>query len=361
VTELRRHQLKQIAKSFGIAFAITFVYACITPDRQVHPLLTMLVFGVPFGAFFGFAGPLFRKARHRSFALTLVLQGCATLLILVGAFVFSLWPYIALHESLGLFDSKMLQILAHILGRGYAAASLMGAFLLTIVFSCISQVSRKLGPGVLWNWVTGKYHEPREEERIFMFLDIKDSTMLGERLGNLKFSALVRDFFSDLTRPLIECKGEVSHYIGDEAVLTWTPPRGLARANCLRFFFSLKEEIRSKSAHYEGKYGVVPSFKAGVHIGPVVATEVGQLKSEIVYHGDVLNTASRLQSHCNVTRDDLLVSGDLMARLQLPEGWHAHSLGSVLFKGKEHEVKVFGVYDRMPEPEPAVGRAATMV
>jgi hypothetical protein len=39
-----------------------------------------------------------------------------------------------------------------------------------VVAAFLNEVSRKLGPGVLWNWVRGRYHDPREEERVFMFL-----------------------------------------------------------------------------------------------------------------------------------------------------------------------------------------------
>jgi adenylate cyclase len=35
--------------------------------------------------------------------------------------------------------------------------------------------------------------------------------------------------------------------------------------------------------------------KAGAHVGRVVATEVGTIKSEIVFHGDVVNTTARVQ------------------------------------------------------------------
>jgi adenylate cyclase len=38
----------------------------------------------------------------------------------------------------------------------------------------------------------------------------------------------------------------------------------------------------------------VPEFKGALHGGNVVVSEVGKYKSEIAYHGDVLNTTSRM-------------------------------------------------------------------
>jgi hypothetical protein len=46
-------------------------------------------------------------------------------------------------------------------------------------------VSRKLGPGVFLNWLFGYYQRPRTETRVFMFLDMRDSTKLAESLGDL--------------------------------------------------------------------------------------------------------------------------------------------------------------------------------
>jgi len=59
---------------------------------------------------------------------------------------------------------------------------------------------------------------------------------------------------------------------------------------------------------YLDLYGVYPEFKAGLHAGKVVVTWIGDIKKEIVYHGDVLNTTSRLEAECNRYNQTLLVS-----------------------------------------------------
>ena len=52
--------------------------------------------------------------------------------------------------------------------------------------------------------------------------------------------------------------------------------------------------MHSRKALYEKKFGVVPIFRGEIDVGAVTATEVGDIKREIAYHGDPLNTASRL-------------------------------------------------------------------
>ena len=121
------------------------------------------------------------------------------------------------------------------------------AFAVMLLITLVTRTSRMLGPGVLLNWVTGRYHRPRTEERVFMFLDMRDSTMLGERLGDVRFSALIQAFFDDLTEPVLRTGGEVSHYIGDEAVLTWKAARGLADANCVRCFYLMRQAVAERA------------------------------------------------------------------------------------------------------------------
>jgi adenylate cyclase len=201
-------------------------------------------------------------------------------------------------------------------------------------------VSRKFGPGAFWNWIRGYYYTPKEEERIFMFLDMRSSTMLAEKLGDMKFSKLVRDFFEDLTGPIVETRAEVSHYVGDEAVLTWWPRKGLPEARCIQCFFRMQLVIAKRSDYYMKEYGVVPEFKAGAHIGRVVATEVGSIKSEIVFHGDVLNTTARVQNACSEFDADFLLTEALASRLPKAAWLELQPIGAVALKGKSEKVQL---------------------
>ena len=108
-------------------------------------------------------------------------------------------------------------------------------------------------------------------------------------------------------------------------------------------YFKMRRAIQDRAEYYTAQYGFVPEFKAGLHIGPVVATEVGEIKSEIVFHGDVMNTAARIQALCNSEGVGLLLSGDLADRLVLPSGMTLKRLGPRALKGKENEVEIVAV------------------
>jgi len=209
-----------------------------------------------------------------------------------------------------------------------------------LIITAIRGMSRKIGPGAFFNWIRGYYYTPKEEERVFMFLDMRRSTELAESLGDFKFSKLVRDFFDDLTGPIIETRAEVSHYIGDEAVLTWWPKNGLPDARCLQIFFRMELAIQKRRDYYLKEYGLVPEFKAGAHIGNVVATEVGKIKSEIVFHGDVLNTTARVQGACGEFGSTLLITEALASRLPQVSWLELQPIGAVALKGKSEKVQL---------------------
>ena len=66
----------------------------------------------------------------------------------------------------------------------YAVVGIMVYIAAIIVITQLyAEFSQSIGVGALSNFFLGKYHHPVEEERIFMFLDMKSSTTIAENLG----------------------------------------------------------------------------------------------------------------------------------------------------------------------------------
>jgi adenylate cyclase len=229
-----------------------------------------------------------------------------------------------------LFDKKMLVILLYV---GIVA----------VLFSFIRQMTKMTGRRVLVNLLLGKYYHPKTEDRIFMFLDITDSTAIAERLGHARSCRLIQDCWSDLTDSAIRHQVEIYQYVGDEAILTWKIDDGVRDSNCIKVFFDFEEILRKKSALYKERYGVLPQFKAGVNAGAVTVAQVGVLKRDIAYISDVLNTCARLEGKCKEFGRRILVSGFLKKILNDDAGLKYELIGDINFKGKEGVVEVFSV------------------
>ena len=213
----------------------------------------------------------------------------------------------------------------------------------SLVASFLRQIDSKFGPGNLFNMLIGKYQKPKVEDRIFMFLDLKNATPYAEKLGHFKYSRMLQDCFLDITKVITKHKAEVYQYVGDEIVLTWKTPVGISNAECINTFYSFLDVLNSKKKYYMKHYGVMPLFKAGLNCGHVTVAEIGSFKREIAYHGDVINTASRIQCQCNKYHRNLLVSGQLVNRLSGINGYSFEFARAAKLKGKKLPVEIYSV------------------
>jgi len=203
------------------------------------------------------------------------------------------------------------------------------------------QIDMMLGRGIMFNFIRGKYYQPLQDQCILMFLDLKGSTTLAEQLGHIKYSLLIQDCFRDLA-VVHEFQADIYQYVGDEAVLVWKAQRGIKEMNCIRAFFAFMDRIQEQSAYYLEKYQAVPEFKAGANLGQVTIAEVGELKREIAFHGDTINTAARVQDQCNELNSKLLITEDLLQALELKDV-QAEPKGKILLRGKLGVTNIYAV------------------
>ena len=214
--------------------------------------------------------------------------------------------------------------------------------LMTMFSIVLLEVTDKYGPGMFWSMLIGEYHNPKKENRIFIFLDINESTTIAEELGHGQYFLMLRRFFSDITMPVLANDGDIYQYVGDEIVVTWknTPENKLKSLKFIRNTYFLIERF---SKTYEERFGYVPRFKAGVHAGEVTAGFVGVLKRELIYTGDTMNTAARIRSMCHDLNESFVISEDFMQDFEIPVNYTIEEKGTLEVKGKQEPVKVFAM------------------
>ena len=205
-------------------------------------------------------------------------------------------------------------------------------------------LDRLLGGGVLVGLLTGRYHHPRREERIFLFADLQRSTGIAERLGELRYHAFLNRVFVDAARPVEAYSGLIYQYVGDQMVVTWSLERGLADWNCLHCAGAIKDALLEARDRYEGEFGAAPRFRFAVHGGPVVAGELGGSRREIVFSGDTLNTTARIEGVAKEAERELVVSEEILRRAPLPDGLTAESLGVHRLPGKQRPLELFALH-----------------
>jgi adenylate cyclase len=216
-------------------------------------------------------------------------------------------------------------------------------FFMSLLISFINQVNKKYGPGVLIPLLLGKYRRPREEVRVFMFMDLNASTTIAEKLGHIKYSEFIRDSFLDINFVVSSFSAEIYQYVGDEVVLTWPSHNSENNLPCLSFFFECDNRFQRRREFYLEHYGEVPSFKAGVHMGKVTAVEIGDIKRDIAYHGDTINTAARILSLCNEYQKKILVSNTILPFFKNDGHFIIERLGMIKLRGKMQEVEIASI------------------
>lgn len=218
-------------------------------------------------------------------------------------------------------------------------------FVLGHLITFVRSVHKKFGTRVFINTLLGKYQDPKEEDLVFMFMDLKNSTTICEELGNVRYSNFIRDYYRLLSNCCEENQGEIYQIAGDGAFLTWKTSACRHKARPLNCFFDFKDALQHTQKKFLRRYGVAPDFKAAVHCGKVISTEVGNFGSEMAYHGDVLNTTSRIQSLCSKLGQDFLISEDFFAKLPLPlpHRFICTKSGSFELKGKKNAIMIFSL------------------
>ena len=317
----------------------------INPEVNFIRHLVIYVFIASFGGILIGATEVFyfqKKFRKLSLGKALSLKTFFYSVALIMLILFGSIIYHSFFSNKNIFNPE---VIAGV--QGHMFSNLFWSQVITwsgviLITQFVLAVSDKFGQGVLVQFLLGKYHKPKEETRIFMFLDIKSATAIAEKLKHKKYFEMLNDFFSDVTDPIIFNKGEIYQYVGDEITVSWKLENGIENNNCINCFFEIKDVIKNVNERYIEKYDLVPDFKAGIHIGELITGEVGVVKKEIVFSGDVLNTTSRIQAECNKLNCSLLISEDLLTLL--PESkYNYEDRGNIQLRGKDEMIRLYSV------------------
>src|SRR5687767_2826591 len=329
-----------------VVFAFLFLYNIILIEKELVTGRSLLLFSLSF-AIIGFvvsAALLFylkNAFRHYPFWLSVLMKMLLTLglFILIAFIMLSSYFVFSEHRTLDEFaDSFYREVF---LTRGFMIFMLDLA-VMTLLTIIILEVIDKYGPGGFWGMMRGKYIQPRIEDRIFIFLDINNATTIAEQLGHTKYFRLLRDFFAEITIPLLANGGEIYQYVGDEVVLSWKNTR-LNKQRSFRFLRQSFFLLKRREPKFMKRYGIAPTFKAGIHSGEVTAGVIGIVKKDLVYSGDTLNTAARIRSKCHELDESFVVSGNFLNDFSTPFAYKVNEIGEMDFKGKSEKEKLYSV------------------
>lgn len=214
--------------------------------------------------------------------------------------------------------------------------------LFSFIFLFFIELEDILGPKFLSDYILGKYYNPTKEHRIMLFMDLRHSTALTEKMGDEKYYHFINETYHLLNKPLIYKKGEILKYVGDEVIVSWKYQDGIDLNNCVEFFIEYKKTLEKNKVMFLKKYGAFPEFKAGMHHGDIVAAYLGDIKKQLDFSGDVMNTTARIMDYAKKSEADILISDELFYALDYAD-YDSEKIPNVQLKGKEESINLTGL------------------
>lgn len=188
-------------------------------------------------------------------------------------------------------------------------------FIISIIAILILRVIGYLGISNLLKLMVGKYHRPVLENRIFLFLDIKGSTKMVEKLGPIEARALIGKFFFDISTPITDYGGEIYRFTGDGVVAVWDWSDGLFENQIITAIDGIKAVVDQESSYYLKHFNQIPEYRLGIHGGDIVTSEEGDTKRAIGYYGETIHIAARLEQMAKTLCVSSVISGVIVENL----------------------------------------------
>lgn len=330
--------------SLGITAGLLFV---ILSDgiKELYPLINGALIGLLIALVASFFElNIYEKSiRKQRFAVVLIVRSLFYLFLIVSIIILEIGIARMLKEDLDFAGLMQNEAFNQYLFEGEFITSVFYTFAIVVIVNFSRLVSRKIGHGVLTSLITGKYYHPKEQEKVFMFLNVSSSNEIIKKIGRMRFHQFINDIVFDITVPILNNYGIIYEYVEDELVISWEMKTGIEKARAIRCFFDIKDKIHEQKEKYIKKYNVFPIFFTAVNCGKVIKGEIGFIKTEIVYHGDTMNTTSRILGACHELEKEILVSASFMDQINLPVIYQAEKCGDIKLKGKMEPLMLFSI------------------
>lgn len=281
-----------------------------------------------------------RRLFARPFFVVVFTKALAYLAVVALVIGGRLGPRVAMYVA----SPETAQLLAAQIESGFPRDLLVVvASLVTFLLVMLRHASQIVGERSFRDIMRGRYHRPHTEDRFFLFVDVVGSTPVAERLGALAVHRYLDRVFQVASDPVDAHGGEVHQYVGDEMVVTWSAADGRPEARPLACLFAIEAALAAAAPEFEHDFGIVPKIRAALHAGQVVTGEIGGSRRAIVFHGDVMNTTSRIENATRTLGRNFLVSADALARIEGAGNYSLEDLGPQQLRGREALVRVYAV------------------
>jgi PAS domain S-box-containing protein len=182
-------------------------------------------------------------------------------------------------------------------------------------------------------------------EMTIMFSDIRSFTLLSERMTPQENFNFINTYLSRVSPIIRQHDGFIDKYIGDGimALFPYQPETALQAA------IAMMDEVCRYNL-YRQEQGEPPiTIGIGLHTGNLMLGIIGEEhRKQVTVIADAVNLAARLEGVTRLYGAAIVISEQLLFRIERPARYQFRFLDKVKVKGKEEAVSVFEILDGNP-------------
>ncbi|MFT5506426.1 MAG: adenylate cyclase [Gammaproteobacteria bacterium] len=184
-----------------------------------------------------------------------------------------------------------------------------------------------------------------EEYVVAMFVDMRGSTSLGERVMAYDVVYVLNQFFIELSESLSDTNGHYAQFAGDGLMALYGLDPKTSDKSCLdalRGAANMFHRIEQLNQRLTIEFGENISMGVGIHGGEAIVGTMGPPKTPLLTAvGDNINIAARLESQTKSLKNDCIVSQETLDKAGIKLlGSVAHELS---VRGRDQKVLVSAI------------------
>ena len=179
----------------------------------------------------------------------------------------------------------------------------------------------------------------QEREISVLFADLVGFTTLAEEMAPSAVALLLNTFFGAMTEVIFRHDGTLDKFIGDAILATFGAPLPQPdhAVRCVRAALEMRAALEQLNRDRAPKL----RMRIAINSGNALVGDIGApRRREFTVLGDVVNTASRIESY--VTQPDQIVLGAETYRL-IKDQLSARPLGPVQLRGRANALEVYEI------------------
>ncbi|MBF0303689.1 MAG: adenylate/guanylate cyclase domain-containing protein [Desulfamplus sp.] len=181
-----------------------------------------------------------------------------------------------------------------------------------------------------------------EKEITVLFSDIRNFSAISEMLSPSQVSRLLHDYFTPVTKMIINHQGTLDKFIGDAIMCFWNAPINVDNHKYLALNAAMRilKILGELSSYFEKEYGAKIKTGVGIHSG---MCRVGNMGSADLFDytaiGDNVNIASRLEGLTKFYGLEIIFSSTMIPDAQKEIA--VQYVDKVRVKGKTEPIDIY--------------------